>query len=167
MEPEDPARPVDTIGSMVNAKRSQAMLRLPRDQTPAVITTQDGERADVYLFVPPGENVAQVLDDPEPFVAVIYSAGVRLVARSTIACITVRETHAVADDGDLPLERQKATIRLRGGGSVQGELRWTAPPGRRRTLDHLNEPTTHLVVHGDGEASYVAKAHVASVSEEG
>ena len=67
---------------MVNAKRSQAMLRLPRDQTPAVITTHDGERADVFLFVPPGENGAQVLEDPEPFVAVIYSAGVRLVERA-------------------------------------------------------------------------------------
>lgn len=142
------------------------MLRLPRDQTPAVITTHDGEREDVHLFVPPGENVGQVFDASEPFVAVIFSSGVQLVARATIACITVRETHTVPDEIDLPLERQKATIRLRAGGSLQGELRWTPPLGRRRTLDHLNEPSSYLVVHGAEDTSYVAKAHVASVSEE-
>jgi hypothetical protein len=54
---------------------------------------------------------------------------------------------------------------LRSGATVEGELRWVAPPGRRRTLDYLNDGSALLVVHGTGDTSYVAKAHIASVDE--
>ena len=143
-------------------QRSQPILRLPRDQTPAVLT-MGGERAHVMLFVPPGGSIADVLDGSEAFLPVSFSSGTRLVARAAIACVTVREL--LQPEPDLPIECQAAIVRLRGGIAVEGELRWVAPPGRRRTLDHLNDGSPYLIVHRSDETSYVAKAHVIDVEE--
>jgi hypothetical protein len=115
------------------------------------------------LFVPPGDPISHLLDDSDPFMPVSYSTGTRLVARAAIACIAVREVLWVSDD--LPLERQQAIVRLRGGGDVKGELRWTAPPGRRRTLDHLNDGAAYLALHDGDLTTYVAKVHITSVEE--
>src|SRR5215216_3686064 len=138
-------------------QRSQPILRLPRDQTPAVLVMHDGERANVMLFVPPGDTLTHVLDNADPFVPVNFSSGTRLVARSAIACLTVHEAQPL--DDDLPVERQRAIVSLRAGSKIEGELRWVAPPGRRRTLDYLNDGSNLLVVHGGDVTSYIAKAH--------
>ena len=143
-------------------QRSQPILRLPRDQTPALLVMQSGERAHVMLFVPPGGSIAEVLDGSEPFVPVSFSGGTRLVARAAIACVSVHEPAPC--EPDLPIERQTAVVRLRGGVALEGELRWVAPPGRRRTLDHLNDGCGYLIVHGE-QTSYVAKAHIVEVEE--
>ena len=65
----------------------------------------------------------------------------------------------------LPLERQRVRIRLRGGRSIEGELRWIAPAGRRRTADCLNDPLTHVVVNDSAYVSFIAKAHIAYAEE--
>ena len=143
------------------ADRSQPILRVPRDQTPVSVTLHDGERASALLFVPPGDSIAKLLSDSTTFVPVSYSSGTRLVARTAIACITVHVIHARLDDGDLPRERQRAIVRLRAGTLIQGELRWIAPPGRRRTLDCINDDATHLMIHDGDYVSYIAKAHIA------
>jgi len=146
-------------------QRSQPILRLPRDQTPAVLTMHDGELANVMLFVPPGDSITHMLEETSPFMPVSFSTGTRLLARSAIACIAVREVRWAASEDDLPIERQQAIVRLRGGIEIKGELRWTPPPGRRRTLDHLNEAATHLAIYDGDVTSYVAKAHIAGVEE--
>lgn len=123
----------------------------------------DGQQSNVMLFVPPGDTLTHVLDNPDPFVPVSFSIGTRLVSRAAIASLTVREVQPV--DEDLPVERQRAVVHLRAGGKIEGELRWVAPPGRRRTLDYLNDGSNLLVVHGADATTYVAKAHIASVDE--
>jgi len=146
-------------------KRSQQLLRLPRDQTPVMITLEDGEHAHAMLFLTPGSSMIRFLEEAAPFVPVSYTSGLRLVARSSIACVTVLATDAPPDDPELPLERQRVRIRLRGGRTVEGELRWIAPAGRRRTADCLNDPLTHVVVHDGAHVSFIAKVHIAYAEE--
>jgi hypothetical protein len=146
-------------------KRSQQLFRLPRDQTPVTVTLEDGEQAHAMLFLAPGSSVIRFLEEASPFVPVSYTSGLRLVARDSIACVTVQATDAPPDDPELPLERQRVRIRLRGGRSIEGELRWIAPAGRRRTADCLNDPLAHVVVHDGQQVSFVAKAHIAYAEE--
>lgn len=147
-------------------KRSQQLLRLPRDQTPVTITLEDGDQAMATLFLAPGSSLIRFLEEAAAFVPVSYTTGLRLVARNSIACLTVLASDAPAEDPDLPLERQRVKIRLRGGRSVEGELRWIGVSGRRRTADCLNDPLAHVVVHDGQQVSFVAKAHIAHVEEQ-
>lgn len=144
--------------------RSQPLLRVPRDQTPVVITLDDGERSGAMLFVPPGDSITRVVAETTPFVPVNFASGTRLVARTAIACITIHIIHARPDDEPVT-EHQRVTIRVRGGFIVKGELRWAAPEHRSRTLDYLNEPASHLVLHEGEYISYIAKTHIISVEE--
>jgi hypothetical protein len=96
---------------------------------------------------------------------VSFAEGTRLVARGSIACITVHVIHARLEDDGLPEEKQKTRVRLRGGHLVNGELRWVAAYAGRRTLDHLNDDNTHLLVHTDDTVNYISKAHVMTVEE--
>jgi len=146
-------------------KRSQQLFRLPRDQMPVMITLEDGDQAHALLFIAPGSSVIRYLEDAAPFVPVSYTNGLRLVARTSIACLTVQAMDAPPEDPELPLERQRVRLRLRGGRSIEGELRWIAPAGRRRTADCLNDPLTHVVVHDGTQVSFVAKVHIAYAEE--
>ena len=130
-----------------------------------MITLEDGEHAHAMLFLAPGSSVIRFLEEAAPFVPVSYTTGLRLVARNSIACLTVQAMDAPPEDPDLPLERQRVRIRLRGGRSIEGELRWIAPAGRRRTADCLNDPLAHVVVHGGEQVSFVAKVHIAYAEE--
>jgi hypothetical protein len=145
--------------------RSQPILRIPRDQTPVTLTLEGGERANAMLFVPPGASVKRWLADAAPFVPVSFSSGTRLVARDSIACITVHVIHAHVEEFEMLGEKQKALVRLKGGQMTRGELRWIPETENRRTLDLLNDQSTHLVIYVDDFVSYIAKSHVASVEE--
>src|SRR5258706_13816119 len=94
-------------------QRSQQILRLPRDQTPAVLLMQDGERANVMLFVPPGDTITHLLEGGEPFLPINFATGTRLVARAAIACVTMREVLRI--DEDAVIEDQMAVVYARGG----------------------------------------------------
>ena len=48
-------------------QRSQPLLRLPKNQTPAMITMHDGERAQVFLFVAPGDKLTHYVSDASRF----------------------------------------------------------------------------------------------------
>lgn len=155
----------DVVSELSPDKRSQQLLRLPRDQTPVMITLEDGEQAHAMLFLAPGSSVIRFLEEAAAFVPVSYTSGLRLVARSSIACLTVLATDAPPEDPDLPVERQRVRIRLRGGRAIEGELRWIAASGRRRTADGLNDPLAHVVVHDGQHVSFVAKVHIAYAEE--
>ncbi|HET7501719.1 MAG TPA: hypothetical protein VFK02_11965 [Kofleriaceae bacterium] len=148
-------------------RRSQAILRLPVDNVLATLILHDGERSDVLLFIPPGERVEQLVSPGDPFVPMIKNARFCLVARPAIAALGVPAGEEPADDSALPLEHQRARVRLRSGQALEGELRWTGPEGRKRTADYANDPAAFLVVHA-GEPRmtyYVAKAEVALIEE--
>ena len=145
--------------------RSQAIMRVPRDKSPGELILDDGQRDFVLFFVPPGEKLARVLEDAGAFVPVAIGGATRLVARATIACITAHRTQAGWPESELPEERQDAVIKLRGGTTIKGELRWVAADGHRRTLDHLNDDNRHLVVYEGDYIHFVAKAAVVTVQE--
>lgn len=153
-----------SLGGTPRDDRSQPLLRVPRDKTPAELVLDDGERCYALMFVPPGDRISQVIEDTNAFVPVVVSSQTRLIARTAIACMTVHVMHANIDT-DMPVERQKAVIRMRGGITVRGELCWVAPAERRRTLDHLNDALAFLVVHEGDYVHYIAKTAVIGVEE--
>ena len=145
-------------------QRSQPLLRLPKNQTPAMVTIHDGERAQVFLFVAPGDKLTHYINEETRFLPMGFASGTRLVARDAVAAISIHVMHAPYEE-ELPGERQIATVRLRSGAAIKGELRWVAPEGSRRTLDFMNDDSKHFVVHDTEHVIYVAKAHVAFVEE--
>ncbi len=145
-------------------ERSQKLLRVPRDKTPAEVTLDDGERAYVLLYIAPGDRITKLFEETSAFVPTTYGAGTRFFARAAIACITVHETRD-GDDSELWAEWQKATVKLRGGTTINGELRWTGPLGRRRTQDHLNDPQPYLRLFEGDYVHYVSKSAVIALEE--
>jgi hypothetical protein len=144
--------------------RSQPILRVPRDKTPAEITLDDGERSYVLLYIAPADHISQVFEDASPFMPVTNGVGTRFVQRKSVACVTAH-SHRAPLDHDLPQERQSVVVRLRGGTIVRGELRWTGPSDHRRTQDHLNSASPYFLVFEGDYVHFIAKASVLSVEE--
>ena len=154
----------------VNIRRSQAILRLPVDHVTAILILHDGHRSDVLLFIAPGEDVTDLLSPGDPFVPMVRNARFCLVARDAIAALGVPISARAEpdDDGDsLPVERQDASVQLRSGVVLDGELRWTAPEGERRTADYVNDALPFIAVHAtDADTTYyISKAQIATVEE--
>jgi hypothetical protein len=145
--------------------RSQAIMRVPRDKSPGELILDDGQRDFVLFFVPPGDKLARVIEDAGAFVPVAVAGATRLVSRASIACITAHRSQAGLVDNELPEERQQAVIKLRGGTTVRGEMRWVAADGHRRTLDHLNDDNRYLMLYEGDYIHFVAKAAVVTVQE--
>jgi hypothetical protein len=145
-------------------QRSQPLLRLPKNQTPALVTMHDGERAQVFLFVAPGASVTHYINERSRFLPMGFASGTRLIARDAIAALSIHVLHAPIED-EFPGEKQTAVVRLRSGATIKGELRWVAPEGQRRTLDFMNNDAEYFIVHDTEHMIFVAKNHVASVEE--
>src|SRR4051812_49358318 len=92
--------------------RSQPIMRVPRDKTPAEVTLDDGERSYVLLYIAPADRVTRIFAENGPFVPVTNGAGTRFIARRAIACITTHASRALMDD-DLAVEQQKVRVKLR------------------------------------------------------
>lgn len=137
---------------------------MPVDLIEAVLILHDGDRSDVLIFLPPTEDIVHLLSEGAAFVAVMRDAAENLVARDAIACIGVPSARGPKLEEDIPAQRQAVTVKLRSGVSLDGELRWIAPPGQQRTSDYLNSSAPHLVLYAD--LTYViAKPHVTMVIE--
>lgn len=149
----------------VNQRRSQVILRMPVDHLNASLILHDGEHIDVVLFISPSDDIARVLGSSEPFLPVVRNGRVVLVNRSAIASLGVPAVPVIPQDGDLPIERQPALIKLRSGATLEGELQWTGPAGRQRTADHLNADDMFFKIHTADRTHYVVKSHVAMVEE--
>lgn len=147
-------------------RRSQVILRMPVDHVTASLVLQDGERSEAVLFVPPTDDIAQVIGPTgQRFLPMIRGSKLHLVARTAIACLGVPAVTTLPQDGDLPLEVQAATVVLRSGVRLEGELRWTATRGSARTADFLNTATETFELHTPDLTFHVVKAHVALVEE--
>ena len=146
----------------VNMRRSQVILRLPVEHVTASLTLDDGDRFEAVLFVSPDEDMPRFLTAPERFLPAMREGKVLLIARTAIASLGVPSKVV---DTALPIETQAAIVRLRSGEVLEGELRWTAPVGQRRTIDYLNSDDPYLEVHAEGRTHYVMKSHVATVEE--
>lgn len=143
--------------------RSQPIMRLPVERVPVTLVLESGEVLAGEIFLAPGEPPSGVLDEAEPFVPVRTPITVRLVARATITSLTV--PLELDRDPDIIEETLRAVIRLKNGGTIEGDLRWVPCEGYRRTVDLLNRASRLLVVHGDGITTYVIKSHIAWVEE--
>jgi hypothetical protein len=143
--------------------RSQVILRMPVDYVDVRLVMHDGETVEAICFVPPGETIAEFLVAPEPFMPVMCAARIMLVARSAVACATVKA--APPDEDALPVQPQKAAVKLRSGLRLDGELRFPAIDGRLRTADYANSDEVLLVLHAGAVAHHIAKAHVATIEE--
>jgi hypothetical protein len=137
-------------------------MRRPVDCVAALVTFHDGSEAECTLFLPIGKDVVEIFGDGPRFVPIEVATGVRLVARDAIAAI------AIGGGGQSEREfeqRQVATLQLRSGYAIAGELWWNAPEGMRRTTDFINADLPYLIIHRANGTTYVAKAHVASIAE--
>jgi len=153
----------------VNVRRSQAIQRLPVNSVLAKLTLHDGARADVVLFIPPGEDITRVVSAGPPFVPMIRNAQFCLVARHAIAVLAVVVAGPPIDDDALPVIRQRARLGLRSGASIEGELRWISFDGHKRTSDYLNDPEAFIVAYAAESRTthYIVKAQIATVEELG
>jgi hypothetical protein len=153
----------------VNMRRSQAILRMPVNSVLATLILHDGERSDVLLFIPAGEDITRLVSLGDPFVPMIKNARFCLVARTAIAALGVVIGAEPPDDGELPLTRQRSRVRLRSGTTLEGELRWSASEIYKRTSDYVNDSTAFFVLHATETRTiyYVAKSQVATVEEIG
>jgi hypothetical protein len=136
---------------------------MPVDLVTATLILHDGDRSEIILFMPPGEDMARLVSEGDRFLPVTRAGKVCLVARSAIACLGV--TPRVARPDDLPVERQAAIVRLESGTVLEGELRWIAPEGKQRTADFLNGASPYIEVFTAALTYYVLKAHIATVQE--
>jgi len=161
-----------SAGSMsgdVNVRRSQAIQRLPVDSVLAKLVLHNGERSDVLLFIPPGEDITRVVSPGPPFVPMIRNAQFCLVARDVIAALAVVVGTEPADDEAFAIVHQRARIALRSGVILEGELRWISFDRHKRTSDHINDAGTFLVLYATEIRTtyYIVKAQIATVEELG
>ena len=155
----------ESFGRMRSVTRSQPILRMPVETVDAVMLLHDGERSNVSLFIPPSEDIGRLLTEGNAFVAMLRDGAVALVARTAIASLAVAFELAPQLEEDLPSEHQRVTMKLRSGVVLEGGMRWIAPPGQQRTVDHLNADCPYVVLRV-GEMGYlVIKSHIATVTE--
>lgn len=140
-------------------------MRLPVDHVTASLILHDGDRAEVVIFISPDEDIARVLADRKPFLPMIRSGKLVLVARAAIAALGLPSVTVIPQHDDLPLVTQAATVRLRSGQLIEGELRWIGPATAERTADHLNSDEPYLKVHAATTTYHVVKHHIALVEE--
>ena len=135
-------------------------MRLPVDHVTASLVLHDGDRSDVVIFVS-----RDVLGAREPFLPMIRAGKLALVARGAIAALGLPSVPVAPKEDDLPVETQLASIRLRSGQLIEGELRWTGPANSQRTADFLNSDEPFIKVHAAETTYYVVKQHIALVEE--
>jgi hypothetical protein len=148
-----------------NMKRSQAILRMPLDMVDVAVILHDGERFDGLLFVPPTEDIARLVSEGAPFVAVVRGGLEHFVSRTAIAGLGLPADRAPQLDEELGIQRQRSTIKLCCGTVITGELRWVGSDHKPRLAEALNTEARYLVVHATEATYLVMKPHIASVVE--
>jgi hypothetical protein len=144
------------------SRRSQPLMRRPVERVPAAVTFQGGEQLECTLFLPLNTDIVELFAPGARFIPIGVGDGVRIVARDGIVCVAIQGNGPTREGKD---ECQKVTVHLRSGDVVLGDLWWSAPAGSNRTTDFLNEPAPHLVLHGAGVTTYVAKSHIVWITE--
>lgn len=145
--------------------RSIETLRIPVDRIPVTMTLYDGKELAATVFVPFGETILRFFDEGPRFVPVLRDGKVCFIARRDLACLTVPISPLHMDDGDLPVVFQSVEVELRCGLRLAGRLRWVAPIGYQRTMDHLNAEPNYLELRTPERTHYVAKSQIVAVEE--
>ena len=149
----------------MNEHRSQAILRMPVEYVDATLIHHDGERSEVIFLLPRGEDLAYVVTEGDAFIPVMRDAKICIVARDAVAAIGVALREVSPLEQEMPSETQRATVKLRSGMMLDGELRWTAVSGKQRTADHLNADARFIELRTQDKSYFIVKAHIAHVQE--
>jgi DNA-binding NtrC family response regulator len=162
---------LDELAAMVRAVTSQAAsdrstsgeFRLPVRREPVLLVLADGTSRRVSVFRVAHEAAEAILESDLPFLPVESGGAVHLYARRAIAAITRSGADVVSND---PLARHvPVVVHLQSGAQLRGELRYAAPHGSARAIDHLNAPVRTFAVYQGDEVHHVAKEHVLYVEE--
>lgn len=148
-----------------NVHRSQAILRMPVDYVDATLIHHDGERSEVIFLLPPGEDLARVMTDGDPFIPVMRNAKICIIARDSIAALGVPPRVVDELEAAMPHETQRVTVKLRSGMMLEGELQWTVVEGKQRTADFLKAEALFIELRAADKSYLVAKSHIAYVQE--
>jgi hypothetical protein len=142
-------------------------LRLPVHRVASLLRLADGTSHQAVVFQAPGEPLEELLEREEPFFPAEENGRVRLYARATLVALGTPRTAGLPhrDDDDLPQEVRAVRVHLRSGAALEGDIRYTALPGRGRTADFLNQTTRTFPVYAPDMVHHVAKAHVLWVEE--
>jgi len=161
MVPQVRARATDPGGMALE-------LTLPVNKVPATLVLGDGTRHDVSVFIAAGQEIEELLTAEQWFLPTLRDGQFRMYARRAVACLSLPVFRAPRDgeeDAILPMQKRSAVVHLCSGSILNGELRYLAPPERRRTADFLNEEAALFTLYDSETVHYVVKAHVAYVEE--
>lgn len=148
-----------------NKSRTLNTLRIPVEHIPVTLMLFDGTSFEAVMFVPFGETILRFFDAGPRFLPVRRDDKICFVSRAELACLTVPISATAPGDGDLPVVFQDVAVKLRSGLLLEGKVRWVAPIGYQRTVDHLNAEAPYLELRTPPLTHYIAKAQIVTVDE--
>lgn len=118
------------------------------------------------------QTLAEYLEEGEEFLPFQTGADFQFVPKSSIELARVREEdESVLPWDDIPLvpsdeddapQEVRLKIVMRGGAVIEGEILSAMPPGQRRLIDYLNQPSRFLALRHGETVTMVNKVFVAS-----
>ena len=156
----------------MDAPDSPSAFRVPKRRTSVEVLVPGGtwRRYAMFLSALSGahggpERVSDLLEAHEFFPVIDEpSERVTMLARSSVTAVRVEpwaeaaDTAAAADPCDHAVE-----VLLASGLVLNGRLCFTAPAGKARVLDHLNQAPLFFVLQEAGAVALINKRHVARV----
>jgi hypothetical protein len=161
----------------------KADLRLPTLAVPVKLAVVGHAAVTAELFVADVarqsrsqllDDVAALLDQTTSFLPVRGEAGVRLLAKQSIAWIAITRVDEIEheDFDDEPSEvitlydrRHRVTVELVTGETLSGTLFDSSPADRPRVIDHLNRAGQFLRLWTPDEHYVIHKHHILEVRE--
>jgi hypothetical protein len=167
---------------MARVERSTE-LRLPTVAVPVMLALvgRDPAPADVFMADVPRhgrsellDDLAALLDEPAAFLPVRGEAGVRLLAKHSIAWLSVnrQDDDGDSDFADIPSEvmtlydrQHRVEVALVTGSTLAGMLLDSSPADRPRVIDHLNRGGNFVRLWTSDEHFLINKAQILQVTE--
>jgi hypothetical protein len=142
-------------------------LRVPRAEIEARILLEDGYEIAGRVFIPEvgpsgAARLVDRLSDPlEPFLPVSTPHGPLLV--NILRILTVRVQDDPSDDDVSSLTVERIHLRLVGGATILGKIRYAMPPERSRLLDYLNAGSGFVKIETDHGTVLVQRRLITSI----
>ena len=162
----------------------KAELRLPTIAVPVKLVVVGHAAVTAELFVGDAprlsrsqllDDVATLLDQDTAFLPVRGEAGVRLLAKHSIAWLAIARQEETLDEDvdDSPSEvitlydrRHRVNVQLVTGEVLAGTLFDSSPADRPRVIDHLNRAGRFVRLWTPEEQYLIAKDHILEVREQ-
>jgi len=149
-------------------------LRVPKRAVTVELALVGRAAVEVELFVAEHhahdlrpEDVIDLLEASPAFLPARAAGGGFVVNKDTVTWVALRDTDNGGRGEDLYDQRQEVGVELTSGGTLRGELLFSAPDGHTRVSDHLNGPGRFLRLWAPDRVYLVNKAYVLRVVEIG